>query len=351
MRIALINDRLNAGGAEKMLVYIANLLHKNGIDVQVIILLDKAALDHQIHPNIPVHYLNRTSRFSCKAFFGLKKLLQQVDIVHVHSRYNLRYYMVAKYFVNIAKPKIFFHEHVPSYSIDAFTKFLFSKVDAYVAVQNDMRKWAVTNKMVTNQHAFYLANTVDAPKNPIQYKNNQYKILMVGNYRPQKNHLFAVSLLAKLPNQYTIDIYGMIDDEVYYNNLQNHIHTLGLTSRVALVQGISNLYEQMGNYSFALHTSIAETGPLVLVEYLYAGLPFITYNTGDVVTIIEKQLPNFIVHSFNEAEWLKAIEQLQQKMPEHNFNNVMSEIVQENFSEANYFIQLLHIYNKIMLSK
>jgi glycosyltransferase involved in cell wall biosynthesis len=153
MKVVLINDQLNAGGAEKVLVYIANLLYKNSIDVSVVLLLGEAALDKQLHPNIPIHYLHRTSRFSFKAFRKLKEIVQNVDIVHVHSRYNLRYYMTAKFLVGISKPKIFFHEHVPSYAIDKFTKFLFSKVHAYVAVQDDMRKWAVEKGMVkTTMH-------------------------------------------------------------------------------------------------------------------------------------------------------------------------------------------------------
>jgi glycosyltransferase involved in cell wall biosynthesis len=82
---------------------------------------------------------------------------------------------------------------------------------------------------------------------------------MVGNYRPQKNQLFAVSVLAKLPEEYTIDIYGMIDDKLYYESLQNHIQTLQLEHRVNLVKGVSNIYEKISEYGLALHTSLAET--------------------------------------------------------------------------------------------
>jgi len=348
MKVVLINDQLNAGGAEKVLVYIANLLYKNSIDVSVVLLLGEAALDKQLHPNIPVHYLHRTSRFSFKAFRKLKEIVQNVDIVHVHSRYNLRYYMTAKFLVGISKPKIFFHEHVPSYAIDKFTKFLFSKVNAYVAVQDDMRKWAVEKGMVKNSNAFYLANTVVAPTVKKEVNSNSHKIIMVGNYRPQKNQLFAVSVLAKLPEEYTIDIYGMIDDKLYYERLQNHIQTLQLEHRVNLVKGVSNIYEKISEYGLALHTSLAETGPLVLVEYLYAQIPFITYETGDVVSVIKNQLPNFIVPTFDEQDWLNAIEKMQQINNFEETKSLMTTIINQHFSEEAYYTQLLNIYQQLV---
>lgn len=348
MKVALINDRLNAGGAEKVLVYIANLLYKKGVDVTVIVLLDKSALDNQIHPNIPVHYLHRNSRFSLKAFLKLKQLLAGVNIVHVHSRYNLRYYMVAKLFVGIRKPAIFFHEHVPSFKIDLFTKYLFSRVDAYVAVQDEMRKWAIEHQMVQNSNAYYLPNTVIAPNKPINIQKDSNKILMVGNYRYQKNQQFAVSLLAKLPKYYTMDIYGMIDTPAYYDSLENLVQELDLNKRVKLIKGVTNIYDVIGNYSFALHTSLNETGPLVLVEYLYAGLPFITYNTGDVVEVIKEKLPFFIVNSFKEEEWIVAIENLKHESRSTNLYPIMHEVIQDNFSETSYYTKLIYIYNKLM---
>jgi glycosyltransferase involved in cell wall biosynthesis len=170
---------------------------------------------------------------------------------------------------------------------------------------------------------------------------------MVGNYRPQKNQLFAVSVLAKLPEEYTIDIYGMIDDKLYYESLQNHIQTLQLEHRVNLVKGVSNIYEKISEYGLALHTSLAET-LLVLVEYLYAQIPFITYETGDVVSVIKNQLPNFIVPTFDEQDWLIAIEKMQQLNNFEETKSLMTTIINQHFSEEAYYTQLLNIYQQLV---
>ena len=53
MKVALLNDQLNAGGAEKVLVHIANLLYSRGVEVIVILFMEPSALDKQLHPQIP----------------------------------------------------------------------------------------------------------------------------------------------------------------------------------------------------------------------------------------------------------------------------------------------------------
>lgn len=350
MKVVLINDQLNAGGAEKVLIYIANLLYKNKVDVSVVLLLGKSVLDNQINANIPVHYLNRKSRFDMEAFRKLKQFVQYADIVHIHSRYNLRYYMMGKLLLSINKPKIFFHEHVPSFQLDFFTKLLLRKVDAYVAVQDKMREWAVTNKTVVASKAFYLANTVSAPESLAltTTNNNAGKILMVANFREIKNQLFAISLLEALPNEYSLDLYGTVDEIDYYEKIEATIRYKSLKNRVRVVKGVTNIYEQLSNYKLAIHTASGETGPLVLIEYLYAGLPFITYNTGDVVNILNQYLPEFIINNFNIEEWVQKIKTFNQKQKFDDEKLKMKEVIKNHFSESAYLNQLMFIYQQLM---
>lgn len=350
MKVVLINDQLNAGGAEKVLIYIANLLYKNNIDVSVVLLLGKSVLDHQINANIPIHYLNRKSRFDLTAFKQLKQYVQDADIVHIHSRYNLRYYMIGKLLLSISKPKIFFHEHVPSFKLDFFTRYLLKQVDAYVAVQDEMREWAVVNKTVASDKAFYLANTVSIPSNENidTYTTNDGKILMVANFREIKNQLFAISLLAQLPDEYSLDLYGTVDEVDYYKKIEESIQLKSLEHRVHIIKGVTNMYEQLGKYKFAIHTATGETGPLVLIEYLHAGLPFLTYNTGDVVNVINQYLPNFIIDNFNATEWLDKMQKFNQKSSFNDERFKMKEVINKHFSESAYLKQLTFIYQHIL---
>ena len=351
MKIALINDKLDAGGAEKVLVNMANLLHSNGIDVSVVLFLGASVLDRLIDPAIPIHYLHRKGRLDVKAMFALKKVVKGFDIVHVHSRYNLRYYFVAKTIAGIHKPKVVFHEHIPILSVNYYTKFCLQKSDAYIAVLQSMTQWAKDSLQLKPTKVFYLPNTINTPKENIARQAVGYKIIMVGNIWHFKNQLFAVDLINALPEAYTLDIYGSKNDKDYYGKLMDKINESGLQKRVKIIEGVSDIYAVLGDYNFAIHTSPHETGPLVLLEYMNAGLPFLTYKTGDVAANILEKMPEAIVDSFDISSWKNAIDQF---MLDANrrlmIRAKMDLIIEEKYAEKIYFQQLNQIYGKTILN-
>src|SRR3990170_2375531 len=120
MRVLQIIDKLNVGGAEKVLVDLSNLLFEQGVHVSVLSLLDRGPLSDYLHKDIPHYYLNRKWRWEYNSVFRLNKLLNDFDIVHIHSRHNLRYFVFATWF-RIRKPKLVFHDHYGNITIDDST--------------------------------------------------------------------------------------------------------------------------------------------------------------------------------------------------------------------------------------
>jgi len=345
----LINDQLNAGGAEKVLVFIANLLKVNGHQVEVILYLGKAALDQQIDSAIPVHYLHRKGRFDLAAMRKLKALVQSADIVHVHSRYNLRYYMMAKILLAISQPKIVFHEHMPRFTLDAFTKWLFSKVDAYAAVLQSMTSWVQNDKLVKPHKVFYLPNAVAAPKTPIINNPKPGSIVMVGNFWHLKNQLFALDVLQELPEYFTLDIYGMVYEADYHQQIKASIEAKGLTNRVRLIEGVSDIYSVLGQYDFAWHTSTAETGPLVLIEYIHANLPFVCSNTGDVAAVLQQTIPQIVIDGFDAKVWADTIfKQLKDETNRSSILKALQHILATHYAPAAYYNKLMQMYQKVL---
>jgi glycosyltransferase involved in cell wall biosynthesis len=349
LKVALLNDQLNAGGAERVLVTIANLLYEKGVDVRVILFLDKSSLDEQLHKDVPVFYLKRKGRFDLKAMKLLKKHCGETDIVHVHSRYNLRYFMVAKFVTGIFKPKIVFHEHVPVLKLDAFTKLLFAQIDAYVAVLKSMSEWAKKQKVAASK-VYYLPNIVTASSRPIRHTYCANKrIIMVGNIWKFKNQVFAIELMKALSQNYTLDIYGMVNDEQYYEIIKTLITNYNLTPRVRLIHGVSDIFPLIGNYDFAIHTSTHETGPLVLLEYMHAQLPFLTYRTGDVVSQISAELPEFVMDTFSINDWVARIETVMANEGKLTIaKKTMQSIIDKKYSKENYSNKLLNIYSEVL---
>jgi glycosyltransferase involved in cell wall biosynthesis len=349
MKVVLVNDQLNAGGAERVLVNIANLLHKNKIEVSVVMFLKPSALDHEINHNIKITYLNRKWRFDYAAMRTLKKQLKDADIIHVHSRYNLRYYMVAKLLTFAPSKPIVFHEHVPDHKkIGAFTSFLFKRLNAYVGVQERLCTWVKDKKLVAPKNVFFLPNVVARPGQiKLDNLHEEKRIVMVANFRRIKNQLLALQILQALGSDYTLDLYGMIDEADYYEELTQYVKVNELEHRVNIKTGITNMYEYLPRYQFALHTATNETGPLVLLEYMNSGLPFLTYKTGDVVSNVNAALPQFVMDTLTVADWVDRIKVvLSDPRARPKLQQEMEQLINERYSEETYFNTLDSIYKK-----
>jgi hypothetical protein len=68
----------------------------------------------------------------------------------------------------------------------------------------------------------------------------------------------------------------------------------------------------------------------------------------DVVSVIKNQLPNFIVPTFDEQDWLIAIEKMQQLNNFEETKSLMTTIINQHFSEEAYYTQLLNIYQQLV---
>ena len=349
MKVVLINDQLNPGGAERVLVNTANLLKKKGIDVSVLLYLGKSVLDEQLDASIPVLYLHRKGRFDVKAMRLLKQHLKNADIVHVHSRYNLRFLMVCKLLVGIGPAKIVFQEHIPVLRLDPFTRWAFKKLDAYIAVLKTMCDWVIKDRLVAEAKVFYLPNVVSKSLVPSETGFTKKKMVMVGNFMKLKNQFFAVELLKHLGQDYSLDIYGMVHHEDYYEELKDFIKQQNLETRVQLVQGVTNIYTVLGQYEFAIHTSTQETGPLVLLEYMHAGLPFLTYSTGDVALNLASEMPELVMDTFNWADWKNRIETVMiDNSRRSDLQQRMLAFIDNRYTEEKYGETLQEIYKAVV---
>lgn len=350
MKVVLINDQLNAGGAERVLVNIANMLYRHGVDVSVVLYLKPAALDQQINNNIKISYLNRNWRFSFLTMLKLKRIVASADIIHVHSRHNLRYFMVAKYMAGIKGMKIVFHEHVPGYdTIDKPTAWLLKQIDGYIGVQERLCTWVKEKKLVSSEKVFFLPNVVIKPINSDQGNFVEKRLLMVANFRRIKNQLFALTVLKALGPAYKLDFFGMVDEQLYYDEVVDFIERNGLNDRVSITSGVTNIYEVLPKYDFALHTATNETGPLVLLEYMNFGLPFITYNTGEVVDNLKSTMPQLVVDTFDTNDWMNRIKWMEDLHDHrHDLKQKMQSIIGANYSQEKYWERLQNVYKKTL---
>jgi glycosyltransferase involved in cell wall biosynthesis len=169
---------------------------------------------------------------------------------------------------------------------------------------------------------------------------------MVGNIRREKNYEFALQIVEALKGKVKLDIYGNINDEEYHNELKSQLQKRNFSSSVNFISGEYDVSKHFQKYDLALHTASHETGPLVLMEYLSAGLPFFTSAAGQTPAVISEHLPGVLVATYDAKEWVKRIENFYDKSQDerNNYSEEMKNKAALIINVDEYYKKLLNVY-------
>lgn len=347
MKILLVYDQLNTGGTEKLFVMMANLLHRNGQQVKVVIIREPAALDFDIETAIPIVYLHRKNRFSLFTMRKLAKECKAADIIHLHSYYNWRYFYITSIFFRMGKGRMILHEHSDMKNLKWIDKFVLPEIDAFIAV-HPLQEYKAHEAGVAENKLFLLPNIVHSVVKLKVEKHRKNRIIMVGNFRREKYYQLAFDILKKLPAHISLDIYGNINDRDYYKELLLLVKNYELTDRVKFISGETNVVSHFHLYDLALHTANNETGPLVVLEYLAAGLPFLISSAGQSPALISRHNSNWVISSYNSSVWMEAINSFYQLGEEDRMElqKQMNIVAKRLLSSDQYYTSLLNIYKQ-----
>ncbi len=349
-KIVQIIDTLEPGGAERVLITIANILFSKGHQVAVITTLHEGKLANQLCKGITLKVLNRKSKWNLADMKKLIEWCQSFDIIHVHSTHNLRYLFLASIIFGLHK-KIFFHHHFGNIEIDQSVqwteKWILPKT-IVIAVSRKIYEWTIDKIKMNKQHVYLLPNIVQKQLSGfgLHQQSSELQIVLVANFRAAKNIEFAVDLMHHLIQQQKahLTIVGQVADENYCNNIKSKIEELSLTNYITIVHNCTNVSAILHQFDIAIHTATSESGPLVLIEYMAAGLPFLTYKTGEVVYQIENDLSECVIDEFEISAWIRQINRLLQ-MNRDDFYNKLQHEYTSLYSEDAYYKALIAIYS------
>lgn len=340
-KIIQVIDTLNVGGGERVFVNICNILKDNEEDVTAFFLLTPGLLSAELKEGIPQLFLNRGNKFGIKKMAECASIIRQFDIVHCHFRHVYRYIkLVAKLF--FVKSTIILHDHYGSIDIDKkvprfFKSFL--KSCYYIGVSKSLCQWARNELNLSPSKIFLLENIIiPFRQREVNHSSKTFDWLLVSNIKQIKNNLFAIELAKKA--QKRILLVGQNQDEKYYNLLldQSDDEKIVIDSKVNNAQSVMHLA------NLGLHTSKSETGPLVLLEYLAQGIPFLAYETGEVAKILKHYFPDFFIDNFDMDKWLERIKKIENST---NDKVEMQEVFNKHFGVNAYYKKLKSIYKCI----
>ncbi|MBW7912620.1 MAG: glycosyltransferase family 4 protein [Taibaiella sp.] len=338
MKILQVIDRLEAGGAERLLISITHLLADKDVSSGVLLFNDGGALDKELDPRVEVHLLNRTNKFNLFTLYKAHRICKQYDIVHAHLRHVYAYIRMAQLLFG-GKYKLLLHDHAAiTNDVPVRMRRIF-KPRYYIGVNEEQTNWAIKTIGVEQQNVFLLQNTVLAKELSSNLRPGSKKVILIANIRQVKNIEFAISLCRSMGWQ--LDIYGNIIEQEYYDRLKE---LAGDDNGINIITGVTDFSSLYRQYNLAIHCSPKETGPLVLIEYLAVGLPFIAYQTGSAADIIAAELPQLFMQNFEPEQWQQRITEIIQN---EDLPRQMQQLFKMNFNPEDYINKCLQIYQSV----
>lgn len=310
MKILQVIDTLNRGGAERVLVDLSNLLEKQGHHVTVLMLVSSGPLEQELNKNIKRITLHRTRKFSLRKAHEFIRIANGHDIVHLHMRHLLSYFLFSSVLFR-CRAKMVFHDHWGDIDFDKRVPIAFRLLKRrifYIGVSRKLSAWATSHANLRPTRVFSLPNIVTiTPRTGVKPVKNS--LLMISNFRRTKNIEFALRVVAEVRKVLPVglDVYGRDQDREYLTELRQHAQSLGIEGAVSFFVNDDQARNKIAQYHLALHTAKSETGPLVLIEYLAYKKPFLAFHTGEVSDQLAEKLPDFFMDNFDVALWAKRV--------------------------------------------
>lgn len=352
MKVIQIIDTLSVGGAEKIVLLIANKLTENNINNAVLTTTRTGELESQFNKSVPIYHLHRKSRFDIRAYYRMYKLCRQYDVIHVHSFFNLLYFSIVWPFLQ--RKSVCYHEH-NSYIVSDSPANVSQKIllphTFFIGVSSHINQWAVRKAGVPENKVFLLLNTFLPPLvceiKKKKERGEVIRILQVGNFREAKHYEYSAELCAVMKKRgikVTMDFVGKINEPAYFKKLKDKVTAFGVNQNIRFIHDCNEVSVIVPDYDISIHTCIIESGPIILVEYLYSDQVFLSYETGEVSQITKKYYPEFFIDNFDVETWISRIEELLENRP--RYYGELKKIYEKEFSPEIYIQKCQRIYAK-----
>ena len=312
MHVLHVIDGLGLGGAERMLVDIANRTVADGHRVSVCVTRDLVTLRNELDARIEVLLLSRRHRISPRPLLKLARYVREarVDVIHAHMRSSTALLSLMRMLRAIKTP-IVFHDHYGTIEVDTAVPRWFRIghrfVAHYVGVYDLLTAWAQragipAERSTTIPNALDLARFSGAPaatiRSDLGISATTPVGVMVATLRRDKGIEIMLDAVARSTARGRARILVAGADGVepgYVAGCKARCRELGLDETVTFLGGRTDVPSLLQVADFALLTSRTESGPLVLVEYLAARLPIVSTRVGDIGRRVAKAgVPGFV---------------------------------------------------------
>ena len=356
MKVLQLIDTLEAGGAEKMSVQIANsLAHK--IEGSALCATRKEGLlKTEINPNVNYLFANKKSTFD---IFAIRRVLmyckaQSIDIIHAHGS---SFFLAT--LLKIFRPSlnIVWHDHhgnrahMPRFAYNVL-KRCSSYFDCAISVNEELLQWAKRH-LKANSYK-YLPNFVSSKTLEVEATHKMQgedgkRIVCIANLRDPKNHELLIESFAKskiFEKGWTLHLIGKDFNDSYSENIKGLMTSKGLANSVFTLGLKDNVHAYLKASEIGVMTSTKEGLPMAILEYGQAGLAVIATKVGQIPDVVKDN--GLLCESKDLECFTYALVELTTKdLARKRLAADFKEHILQHYSEDSVIEKLLTIYKRI----
>ncbi|GAL74998.1 alpha-1,4-N-acetylgalactosamine transferase PglH [Nonlabens ulvanivorans] len=355
MRIIQIIDSLDAGGAERMAVQIANELQIAGHESHICVTRREGLLKKTINDEVGYLFIEKKGKLGIKAMTKLKTYIvkNNIDTVHTHSTSFFTATIIKWWIPSV---KLIWHDHYGNAEdLDNRKVGVLRKssrfFDGIISVNQILKDWSIRNLKPSN--VIYLRNFVSNSLEQQLLKplpgSSGKRIVHLANLRPQKDHIVLIKAFQEVTKNTTgwnLLLVGMDFQDDYARNIKSTIEDLKLDEHIHLLGSREDTIAILKACDLGVLSSKSEGLPVAILEYGLAGLPVVTTDVGackEVVLGYGKVVPSQDINSLSQAiqEFIDNPEEA--KSMAHSYQ----QHVMTTFGAASYIEKLETFYSSL----
>lgn len=271
---------------------IGAVMVEQGWESHLIVSRRSGGMESHIHPEVRLHFLNKSSFYDLGAFWRLLRLSKKLNptVVHAHST-SIYWAIILK--ILTGRFFLVWHDHFGlSDQLDKYPR------KEFVILAKWINRFVVVNeKLEKYWHGLIPYRTKDIRmigNFPYLHMGSEEKsaiptFLNVANFRPQKdqiNLIKASKILKNLGYDFKVLLVGEFVETDWKKQVVNAIKELSLESKVEVVGPVEDVAGILSKSHFGILSSESEGLPVALLEYGLASLPVICTNVGDCGKVI-----------------------------------------------------------------
>lgn len=314
--ILFVLPSLKPGGAERVVSFLAEALHKNKLKVILLVIGYEKDKSYETG-SLKIVYLNKNRLLSSvyDIFKFIKKSKPKVvfsSIGHINIFMGLLSYFLKKIrFIAREASVISFRSKYgggyKSWFLNSLRGIAYKNLDALVCQSADMKNDLMQNYKINSSKMYVIGNPITRLFKQLNKKLNRedkkIKFITVGRLTEVKGYSRIITGLSQISN-YDFH-YTVVGDGKLKNQIRNQIKNYNLSDKVTFINHTSSVLEEILKNDYFIQGSFVEGFPNAVLESCSVGVPVLAFNCpGGTKDIIQNNLNGFLVTSQVEFESL-----------------------------------------------